>query len=120
MISAVGDESESAAGPKLLKGTVRSMIMPSDLPPPPQEVYATGFNWYRDNTTLTFQGYRYIKYGIPRPLNAAERGRLVIVGWFARMAVYAEKQYAHGPAVIYVPTGPNEFQPYQAHRDTCD
>ncbi|HYH78883.1 MAG TPA: hypothetical protein VEX86_03780 [Longimicrobium sp.] len=75
--------------------------------------YAADARWYIDNEPITFNGTRYVKYGLPRVLGATE---VVNVGTHQGVAAFAETAGSQAmPEVIYVPVRPGcEFQPYQA------
>jgi hypothetical protein len=113
VVSAFGDE--RFHGPRLL-GTVRSMVVRNTPLPAPPEAYATGTRWFMNNEPITFEGRPYRKYGSIRRLEARE---LTWIGLFGRVRVYAQKEHAAAPEVLYVATGPGEFQPYQAFGRVC-
>ena len=69
-----------------------------------------------DNEPITFEGRLYIKYGLPRRIEARDLTR---VGLFGRVRFYAEREHATAPEVLYVATAPGEFQPYQTFARIC-
>jgi hypothetical protein len=73
--------------------------------------YAADAEWYRQNTPVVLDGYRYIKYGAPRPLTPAQIER---IGAKDGVPVYAARGDARAPGVIYVATDASNFQPYEA------
>ncbi len=72
---------------------------------------ADGRDWFRNNETLTINGARYTKYGLPRILGPDE------VAWLTEyddVGVFAEAGSGNAPDVIYVLVAPEcAFQPYQ-------
>jgi len=77
--------------------------------------YAANATWFINNEPVTFQGRRYVKYGLPRVLNVNEVTR---VGEFQGVSVFAEAGQTR-PEVIYVPVRPGcELQPYQTEVKT--
>ena len=89
----------------------RGMIERTTRTPPP--AYAGGTQWYRDKVSITFEGTHYLQYGIPRPIPLDTLTRIGLLG---NVAVYTEKGDSRVPTVIYLATGPAEFQPYQGPR----
>jgi hypothetical protein len=79
---------------------------------PATEGYAGGATWYINSEPVTFNGRRYVKYGLPRVLGTTE---VTSVGTNQGVSVFAEPSAnAQRPDVIYVPVRPGcEFQPYQ-------
>jgi hypothetical protein len=77
---------------------------------PPTPVYAAAAPWFVDNRSISFEGYPYLKYGLPRALADSLITR---IGRFGRMGVYAAKNDVVGE-VLYIPVAPGEYQPYQA------
>ncbi|HEX6038819.1 hypothetical protein [Longimicrobium sp.] len=73
--------------------------------------YAAEARWYRDNEPLTFEGLRYVKYGLPRRL---ERAALARVGVRGRVSIYMEAGAAGGTVdgMLYSAVSPGEYQPY--------
>jgi len=81
---------------------------------PPVEANAQGADWYVNNAPITFNGNRYVKYGLPRVLGVGDVNN---VGSYENVPVFAEPSAATPPEVIYVPVGSRcEFQPYQIER----
>ena len=74
--------------------------------------YASGETWFINNEPVSFNGRRYVRYGLPRRLGT---GDVKTVGTVHGVSVFAEPGAdARRPEVIYVPTRPGcEFQPYQ-------
>lgn len=77
---------------------------------PPTPVYAAAATWYVNNQPITFEGFRYIKLGMPRPLGDSLLAR---IGRFGLVGVYAAKTDAYAE-VLYIPVAPGEYQPYAA------
>lgn len=114
VISAFGDERYHG---RRLAGRVRSMI--ERIPPhplPAEEAYAAGASWYVNNEPITFEGRRYLKYGLPSKIEERE---LTWIGVLGRIRVYAERDRAAAPEVIFVATAPGEFHPYQTYERVC-
>jgi hypothetical protein len=77
--------------------------------------YAANATWYINNTPITFQNRRFVKYGLPRVLGVNEVTR---VGEFMGTPVFAEVGQSR-PDVVYVLVRPGcEFQPYQVESKT--
>lgn len=76
------------------------------------EAGAGGASWYVNSEPVTFNGRRYVKYGLPRVLGATD---VVNVGTYQGVAVFAEPSADRmRPEVIYIAPGSAcEFQPYQ-------
>jgi hypothetical protein len=73
--------------------------------------YASSENWYIRSVPMTFAGRKYVKFGLPRVLDAAQLTR---VGDFSGVGVFAETGAEAPQEVLYVPLRPGcEFQPYQ-------
>lgn len=109
VVSAYGEEHHYF--PRLL-GTPVSMVT-RDTVPPAGLAYADGAPWFVENRPITFEGWRYIKYGMPRPLAPGELAR---IGSLGRMAVYAEPDRTRAPEVLFIPVRPGEYQPYESFR----
>ncbi|HEX9936671.1 MAG TPA: hypothetical protein VGB15_06100 [Longimicrobium sp.] len=74
------------------------------------EGYAANATWFINNEPITFNGRRYVKYGLPRVLGVTE---VTSSGTFEGVPVFAEAGAA-SPDVIYIPVRTGcEFQPYQ-------
>jgi hypothetical protein len=72
--------------------------------------YAANATWFINNTPITFQNRRFVKYGLPRVLGV---GEVTGVGEFQGTPVFAEAGQTR-PDVVYVLVRPGcEFQPYQ-------
>jgi len=69
-------------------------------------------SWFVNGEPVTFNGRRYVKYGLPRVLGATD---VVSVGTYQGVAVFAEPSADRmRPEVIYIAPGSAcEFQPYQ-------
>lgn len=109
VISAFGDE-RYCAHPLLGHGAgeiVRVRSMPERSPP----VYAANERWYADDEHLRFDAWRYLKYGLVRQF---QLGDLEPFGWKGDVRVYVERGQAEFPIVLYIPTAPDLYQPYQA------
>jgi hypothetical protein len=109
VVSAFGDVtpwSPRLAGEFRGGGVVRDTVL--RLPPTP--FYAAAAPWFVDNRSISFEGYPYLKYGLPRALADSLITR---IGRFGRMGVYAAKNDVVGE-VLYIPVAPGEYQPYQA------
>jgi hypothetical protein len=78
---------------------------------PTDSRYAAGATWFINNDPVTFNGRRYVKYGLPRVLGATEVTR---AGDVQGVGVFAEAGAGATAEVIYLPVRPGcEFQPYQ-------
>ena len=82
---------------------------------PAAEANAQSATWFINNEPITFNGHRYVKYGLPRVLNVGDVNN---IGTYQGVAVFAEPSAnATSAEVIYVPVGSRcEFQPYQIER----
>lgn len=76
---------------------------------PPTPVYAAEAPWYVENRPISFEGYRYVKYGRPRVIADS---LLTRIGRFGPIGVYTAKDDADAE-VLYIPVTPGEYQPYQ-------
>ncbi|HEU4560216.1 MAG TPA: hypothetical protein VFS20_20370 [Longimicrobium sp.] len=76
---------------------------------PSTPVYAAQAPWYVENRPISFEGYRYTKYGRPRVIADS---LLTRIGRFGLIGVYTAKDDAEWE-VLYIPTAPGEYQPYQ-------
>lgn len=83
----------------------------------PPTGYAGGETWFVNNEPVTFNGRRYVRYGLPRVLRADD---VKNVGTVHGVSVFAEPRAdARRPEVVYLPTRPGcEFQPYQTEINT--
>lgn len=77
---------------------------------PPTPVYAAEAPWYVESRPITFEGYRYIKYGLPRALADSLITR---VGRFGLVGVHTAKRDA-AAEILYIPVAPGQYQPYEA------
>ncbi|HST57505.1 MAG TPA: hypothetical protein VLK84_02380 [Longimicrobium sp.] len=69
-----------------------------------------------DQFTIGIDGRSYSRYGQPRPLNEAERARLVRIGVLNRISVFAERDpAARRGGVVYLLAAPGQYQPYRTH-----
>ena len=82
---------------------------------PTAEANAQSATWFINNEPITFNGHRYVKYGLPRVLNVGDVNN---IGTYQGVPVFAEPSAnAQNAEVIYVPVGSRcEFQPYQIER----
>jgi hypothetical protein len=109
VISAFGDE--RTCSPPVSGYATGDIVRVRALPEPTPPVYAVNERWYVDGDFLYFDQQRYWKYGQPRELQPDE---LEPFGWKGDVRVYVEKGQARLPLVLYVPTAPDIYQPYQA------
>jgi hypothetical protein len=105
VVSSIGDE-QIYQRPRR---PMRNEVTRDRRPGPDDGVYAAGAEWYVMNEPIAFNGNRYVKYGLPRPLAAHEIER---VGTLGGVAVYAEAA-SERMEVLYVAVGPGSYQPYQ-------
>ncbi|HSU16918.1 hypothetical protein [Longimicrobium sp.] len=103
-------------------GTIPPPQPPSPPPAPPEApaaacavnvgMAAGGETWFVNSEPVTFNGRRYVKYGLPRVLGASD---VASVGSYRGVSVFAEPSADRmRPEVIYLPTSPRcEFQAYQ-------
>lgn len=76
---------------------------------PAESVNAPATQWFVSGEPVTFQGRRYVKFGLSRVLSA---GDVEQAGEFRGVPVFAEPGVR--TEVLYIPVGPGcEFQPYQ-------
>ncbi|CAA9343442.1 MAG: hypothetical protein AVDCRST_MAG68-3172 [uncultured Gemmatimonadetes bacterium] len=108
LISSFGDE--TLARPVAEGRVVRTDEVQRTAPVAPP-AYAADAEWYRQNTPVVLDGYRYIKYGRPRPLAPDQIER---IGTKDGVPVYAARGDGRAPAVIYVAIDASNFQPYEA------
>jgi hypothetical protein len=117
VISRFGDEQMHVPH---LAGEEIGTIMRDTLLRLPPNASAANERWYVNNDPISFDGHRYVKYGLPRQVRAEDWGLLVRIGRAGRVPVYAERGVAKPQEVIYIPTGPGEAQPYEGFlRGTC-
>jgi hypothetical protein len=115
VISSFGDEGYRAdAGRKPMLGVPAwQVVRDTSAAHSRDDVYATGVRWQERNLPMiTFDGYRYLRYGIPRPIESRE------LAWIARIGpvrVYAARGDRAGE-VLYVPTDRGVYQPFQSER----
>lgn len=76
----------------------------------PTQGYAGGEPWYEQHLPIEFDGYRYLKYGLPRPIADHELAR---VGSLGRIGLYREAGTTGTPAHLYVPVRSGEYVPFQ-------
>ena len=73
--------------------------------------YADRWRWFAASGPITFERHTYVKYGLPRILGEHDVIRFGSVGV---VPVFVEQSASsRQPEVVYVQTGPHEFQPYQ-------
>lgn len=73
--------------------------------------YAAGEAFYINNEPITFQGRRYVRFGLPRVIGAQEVNR---IGEYRGIQVFAETGATGAPQVIYLPVRTGcEFAVYQ-------
>lgn len=109
VISAFGDERYCSWPP--LGYETGSIVRERALPEPSPPVYAANERWYVDSEDLYFDAQRYEKYGQPREIQPAD---LEPFGWKGDVRVYVQRGWARLAQVLYVPTGPDLYEPYQA------
>lgn len=103
-----------------LAGEEIGTIMRDTLLRLPLNAYAANERWYVNNDPISFDGNRYVKYGLPRQLGDEDWRLLVRIGRAGRVPVYAERDVPKPPEVIYIPTGPGEAQAYEGFlRPSC-
>ncbi|MBW3569923.1 MAG: hypothetical protein KY467_02340 [Gemmatimonadetes bacterium] len=110
VLSAFGDERQ--ARPRLLGREVNSVVRNAGPgPPPPTEpLLAAGTRWYEEHLPIVVDGEMLIKHGLPQ---AIEPELLERIGTLNGVAVYVEAGSATPVEVVYVPTAPGMYQPYQ-------
>jgi hypothetical protein len=109
VIAAFGDE--RYCSPRLLGYEPGDVVPVRRLPEPAQPAFAANERWYTDGALVRFGEQRYARYGQPREI---QPGDLEPVGWKGDVRVYVEKGQARLSLVLYVPTAPGVYQPYQA------
>ncbi|MBD0318749.1 MAG: hypothetical protein ICV87_00340 [Gemmatimonadetes bacterium] len=109
VVSVVGDQtiySPRVAGSRAWRpGEVRRAAW---VPQRPR--YAEETEWYRQNTPIVLDGFRYLKYGLPRPIGAE---LIELIGHKDGVPVYAARGETGAPGVIYALADPSRYQPYQ-------
>lgn len=110
VVSSFGDEAyREPPGP--LPAAWAEQRDTTSAPLPREDAYAASEAWYAENAPFTFSGRHYTKYGVPRPLS---RNLLTWIGRVGGVRLYVERRTPVGEeAVVYVPTAPGEYQPYQ-------
>lgn len=111
VVSAFGDRPHYRYEPRVL-GEPRGTIVPDPVITPSPPRYAAETEWFRQNQPISLGWTRYIKYGLPRPLDPAVLSRIGILG---RVVIYAERGKSRRPAVLYVPVNASDYQPYEGH-----
>jgi hypothetical protein len=72
--------------------------------------YTAGAEWYERNELIAFEGMRYVKYGLPRPIGDGEVER---IGSLGRVALFAEAGMTrHAGVILYIPVSAGQYQPY--------
>lgn len=109
VVSAFGDERHYQ---RPLLGRVRDNTVTQDKAsaPLPPVGYPTGEGWYVNDEPITFDGMRYVKYGLPRALPEDEMARF---GSLGRVTFYVEVGAGGHTEVLYAAVAPGRFQPYQ-------
>jgi hypothetical protein len=110
VVSAYGEEGFSESVPPVLGRDAPRGPFSRDTAGVPEDAAFAPADWY----TITVNGQRYPRYGIPRPLNEAERARLVRIGLYHGVSVFALREEADWPAHVYLLTAPGQFQPYES------
>ncbi|HUC83337.1 MAG TPA: hypothetical protein VMR70_20670 [Flavisolibacter sp.] len=91
----------------MLNGTKKAF---DDVYPPTGIHYAQTRSWFINNEKISFNGKKYIKYGLPRILGTTEIKK---ISEFDKIGVYVEQGLTDNE-VIYLPTRRGcEFQPYR-------
>jgi len=103
-LSTIIADYDAATGDTLYHGRpLREMF-----PVTPQPAAAT--TWYAQDQPIAIRGRLYLKYGLPRLLNADD---LVPAGEYQGLRYFAERG-DHDPLVVYFPVSSNcEFHTYQ-------
>ena len=97
---------DTSTGDTTVAGRPFSGVHRTTTPP-----YAAGAAWYINSGPFTYQGNRYVKYGLPRVLGVTEVSR---VGHADGIPIFSEAGGSAPYEVLYVPVRPGcEFQPYQ-------
>jgi len=79
--------------------------------------YAAQKRWYRDSRPVQFNGFKYVKYGLPRVLGTFD---IVRIGEYDGVGVYVENGTQGRPDIIYIPVRFGcEFQPYELDVPSC-
>lgn len=106
VVSAFGDE--DVYFPRVLGWSAGPFSRDTSLVP--EDAAFAPADWY----TITLDGRRYARYGNPRPLEGADRARLLRLGVLHRVSVYVERgTRPEWPDVVYLPVAPGRFQPYE-------
>jgi hypothetical protein len=86
--------------------------------PPEGTGYAAASTWFINSETITVEGDKYVKYGLPRVLGVTDlQKRSTYLG----VNIYVEPGLQGVAEMIYIPVrGGCEFQPYQREKPACD
>jgi len=76
---------------------------------PPERRYGSAARWFVEGGLLYLGDHTYVKYGLPRVIDAELLQRFGSVG---AVPVFVEPAASRPPEVLYVPTRPGEYQPY--------
>jgi len=110
VISAFGDAHH--CNPRLAGEAKGDVMRARALPAPAAPAYAATEPWYINNLALFFDDHRYIKLSTPREIQPSD---LEQIGWAGDIRVYVEKGAAGWPRVLYFPTAPDIYQPYETY-----
>ena len=84
---------------------------------PMERRYGSRAAWFIDSRLIEVEDHLYVKYGLPRTIDA---GLLVRFGSVGVVPVFVEPAAARVPEVMYVLVGPDEYQPYMGFgHSTC-
>lgn len=112
VVAAFGEEHRHF--PRVL-GTPVGMIT-RDTVPPAGVAYAADAPWFARNEPITFEGFRYIRYGNPRAVLPDTMAR---IGSLGRIPVYAPAGHTRAPQLLVLPVRPGEFQLYEGFRPSA-
>lgn len=117
VVSSFGDEGHRPAPERpLLGGMVAgTVVRDTSAARSRDDVYATGPRWEESSLPMiTFENFRYTRYGTPRRIESRE------LTWLARIGpvrVYAARGDRIGE-VLYLPTDRGVYQPFQSERSS--
>ena len=116
VVSAFGDEQAYAPPPRPGADRGRLTRETRRAPLPAEPAYVTGKDWFVHNEPVSFHGRRFLKYGLPRPIDAPLLERVASLDG---VAFFVEAGLRETPDVLYAPVAPGEYQPFQASGDGC-
>ncbi|MBB4638108.1 hypothetical protein [Longimicrobium terrae] len=115
VIAALGHE--TFGGLRVLGTEIEDVTRTRRVRLPASPAYAGTEGWFLNNELISFEGRRYLKYGLPR--SSIEPDLLEGVGWHGAIRIYAETGFADMPGHLYIPVSPGMYQTYNQAGDGC-